>query len=163
VGIEANPPALAESRRNRIHDEYIEGDARRVELPPASFDAVMMIDLLEHLEPADGLALLGKAQRLARKKVIVFTPNGFVRQDEYGGNPLQVHRSGWTVEDLRGRGYRLYGIGGLKALRGDLAIPRRPRVVTRPLANLTQPAVYRHPKHAFHLLAVKTLSSEEGG
>ena len=55
---------------------------------------------------------------------MVFTPNGFVRQHEYDCNPLQVHRSGWTVDSFRRRGYEIYGIGGPKALRGERAVPR---------------------------------------
>ena len=155
VGVEAHRPALEESRRRGVHTEYIAGDARHVEFSPGSFDAVIMMDLLEHLDPSDGTALLSKVERIALKRVVVFTPNGFVRQDEYDSNPLQVHRSGWTVESFGRRGYMVYGIGGLRALRGERAVPRHPRVVTRPLASLSQPTVFRRPSHAFHLLAIR--------
>jgi len=104
--------AIEASRRTGIHTEYVEGDARHVEFPPESFDAVIMMDLLEHLDPADGTALLSKVERIARRKVMVFTPNGFVRQHEYDCNPLQVHRSSWSVDSFRRRGYEIYGMEG---------------------------------------------------
>jgi len=58
-------------------------------------------------------------------------------------------------EGFRRRGYDIYGIGGLKANRRERTVPWPPRVVTRPLASLSRPAVFRRPRHAFHLLAVR--------
>ena len=157
VGVDAHPPALAESRARRLHDDFIEQDARRLDLPDASYDAVVMFDLLEHLEHGDALVLLHRAERIARRVVILTTPNGFVPQEGYGGNDLQRHRSGWTVADLEREGYRVHGQNGLKPLRGALAYPRRPRFVTRPLSIASQPLVWNRPERAFELLAVKRL------
>ena len=39
-------------------------------------------------------------EKVARKKVIVFTPNGFVPQRPYDGNPFQEHLSGWSVDEI---------------------------------------------------------------
>src|SRR5262249_18496684 len=103
VGVDAYEPAVEESRARGIHDEYRVADVRSIgELFDArSFDAVLAVDLIEHLEEADGLALLAAMERIARKRVVVFTPNGFLPQGAREGNPWQVHRSGWSAARLR--------------------------------------------------------------
>jgi hypothetical protein len=60
-----------------------------------------------------GAVLLDELERIARR-VIVTTPNLFFEQAEYDGNPHQAHRSLWRVRDFRRRGYRVYGVGGMK-------------------------------------------------
>jgi SAM-dependent methyltransferase len=155
VGVEAHRPALEASRAAGIHDDYLEQDARSLDLADDSFDAVVMLDLIEHLDREDGEELLRRAERIAREVVVLTTPNGFINQSPYDGNALQEHRSGWTVEDLSRAGFTVYGMNGLKPLRGELSYPRRPRLITRPLSILSQPFVWRRPALAFELLAVK--------
>jgi len=54
--------------------ETIICDAARVPRPDASYDAVLAIHLLEHLEPDHGLAVLREMLRLARRRVVVAVP-----------------------------------------------------------------------------------------
>src|SRR5688572_22584485 len=77
VGIDQFDGYLARTRDAAIHSEYRQGDALEIEtiFGPRSFDCVVALDLIEHLEKADGLRLLEAMERVARKKVIVFTPN----------------------------------------------------------------------------------------
>jgi hypothetical protein len=56
-------------------------------------------------------------ENVAKKKIIIFTPNGFLRQDEYDGDKLQIHKSGWTVDEFKKLGYEVKGINGWKPLR----------------------------------------------
>ena len=159
VGVDAHPPALEASRAAGLHDDYLEQDVRRLDVPDGSFDAVVMFDLIEHLEREDAVELLRRAERVARRVVVLTTPNGFVEQGGYDGNELQRHRSGWTVADLEREGFDVHGLNGFKPFRGPLAYPRRPRFVTRPLSILSQPLVWERPEHAFELLAVKRVSA----
>lgn len=156
VGLDAHVPALRASRERSVHDEYVEAHATEMPFADNSFDAVIMFDLIEHLVPSAGGAALREAERVARLRVVVFTPNGFVPQDGYDGNPLQVHRSGWSTADFEERGYVVSGMKGLRFLRGRLSEPRKPRVVTRPLLSASQLVVQRRPRHAYSLLAVKS-------
>jgi hypothetical protein len=95
-------------------------------------------------------------ERIARHRVVVFTPNGFVQQGDRGGNPFQVHRSGWSASELESLGYRVTGVHGLRVLRREEAAIRfRPVRAWSLAADLTQPVVRRRPNLAFHLLAVK--------
>lgn len=158
VGVDAHPDAIAAARAQGAHHELHVHDVRRLEelFEAESFDAVVAVDLLEHLEPAEGADLLRSLERIARHRVVVFTPNGFVEQGERGGNPFQVHRSGWTAAGLRSLGYRVRGVHGLRWLRHEEArIRLRPARAWSLVADVSQPLVRRAPRLAFHLLAVK--------
>lgn len=82
VGIDAFEPAIATSRAHRIHDEYRCMNVLDIEkeIPDRSFDCAVALDLIEHLTKEDGLRLLGAMERIARRKVVVFTPQGFLPQ-----------------------------------------------------------------------------------
>lgn len=64
-----------------------------------SFDVVMAIDVLEHLDFQAALNLISEMKRIARKKVIIYTPETFEENTEneqnawgLGQNPYQIHR-----------------------------------------------------------------------
>jgi SAM-dependent methyltransferase len=162
TGVDAFAPWIAESREKGIHDEYVEMDIRRIgeRFDAASFDAVICCDVLEHLEKGEGESLLAQMEALARSRVVVLTPNGFLPQEATWGNPYQVHRAGWTASDLRERGYRVSGLGGLATLRGERGTIRwRPARFWSVISRLTDPIVRLRPEAGFHLLAVKDRAS----
>lgn len=76
----------------------------------APIDTVTIIDVIEHMEREDGFETVRLAQQIARQQVIVFTPLGFMKQEQDGdtdawglqGQHWQRHRSGWTPEDFPG-------------------------------------------------------------
>jgi SAM-dependent methyltransferase len=158
VGVDAYPPYLEECRRRKLHSEYIKADIRQVEFKERSFDAVVMLNVLEHMSKKDGLQLIDKFSIWAKKKVILTTPNGFLPQDGYDSNVFQEHLSGWSVEDFKRVGFRVYGLYGWKNLRGYRAtIKYKPEIFWQMLSDLTQISVYRHAELACRLLAIKKL------
>ena len=159
VGVELFEPYLEESKKKGIHNEYIKADIRKVELKPRSFDVVMAIDVLEHLTKEEGLSLIKKMEKWSKKKIIIFSPNGFVWQDGYDNNLLQEHKSGWSVEDLEKLEFKVYGINGWKKLRGYKALVKyKPTLLWHIISNLTHKITYYCPKFAFQLLAVKKVN-----
>ncbi len=77
--------------------------------PEKSIDSIFMIDFIEHIEKDDGFKLLPQCERIAKKQVVIFTPLGFIpqeniegRKDRWGmdGGAYQEHKSGWNVEDF---------------------------------------------------------------
>jgi hypothetical protein len=161
VGFDAHQPAIDAARAAGIHHDYVCADVRELDrhFAPRSFDCVVALDLIEHLEKADGLQLLDSIERIARKRVIVFTPNGFVPQGAYGGNDFQIHRSGWTPDEMRARGYRVRGYNGWKPLRGELSdIKWKPYGFFFRLSNATQKLVQEHPEHAFQIVCIKDVA-----
>jgi len=158
IGVELFDPYLLESRRNRIHSQYIKADVRKIEFKPKTLDAAVALDLLEHLTKEEGVDLINRMGKWARKKVIVFTPNGYLQQDAYDENPLQEHRSGWSIKELQGLGFEVFGMNGWKNLRGYKAsLKYKPSFLWEMVSSISQIITYRHPRLAFQLLAVKQI------
>lgn len=161
VGVDAHADSLQRSATNRIHHSYVQADVRKLRdhFKPKSFDAVVALDVIEHLEKNEGWELLAAIESIARRKVIVFTPNGFLAQGA-DDNPWQVHLSGWTVEEFTSRGYQVWGMHGWKPLRKEYAAIRgRPKFFWNFFSSLTQSLVRAHPSHAFQLFCIKDLTT----
>ena len=160
VGVDAWQPAIDHSKALGLHDEYVccAVSELREHFAPRSFDCVAATDLIEHLPHEDGLRLLDDMEALARKRVIIITPNGFLPQEPYDGNEFQRHLSGWTAQEMRARGYRVFGINGWRPLRGERSLIRlHPRRFWEPISLISQPFVHHRPHLAFQLLCVKYL------
>ena len=158
VGIDIYEKSVEESKRKCIHNEYFVMDTLDIEqkFQPNSFDCVLAIDLIEHLEKKDGVRLIQLMEKIAKKKVVIFTPNGFLFQQERDGNLWQIHRSGWTVQEMRKMGYRVIGMSGIKFLRGERAsLKFSPRRVWVVISDLTQLFVRNRPDKAFQILCIK--------
>jgi SAM-dependent methyltransferase len=160
VGVELFEPYLKESKRKRIHNRYIKADIKKIDFEPKSFDAVIAIEVLEHLEKEEGQKLIANMEKWARKKIIISTPNGYLYQTEVDGNPLQEYKSGWSVEELKNLGFKVRGLNGFKPLRGYAAtIKYKPKFLWRIISDLTQKITYYFPKLAFQLFAVKEIKN----
>jgi SAM-dependent methyltransferase len=162
VGVDGYDKAIERSRAAGLHSEYHCMDLMEVGrfFGPKSFDAAIAIDVIEHFDKPDGYRFLEMLESIARKRVIIFTPNGFLPQDEWDGNVHQVHRSGWEVYDFELRGYRVTGMSGWKPLRGDYALPTlRPYLLGGLVSRLTEPFATRFPRHAFALMAVRDMEA----
>jgi 2-polyprenyl-3-methyl-5-hydroxy-6-metoxy-1,4-benzoquinol methylase len=161
VGVDAYEPAIERSRAAGIHDEYRVADILELNemFAPNSFEAVVAFDVLEHLEQADGLALLDTMERIATRRVVILTPNGFVPQSARGGNPWQVHHSGWTAAQMRGLGYTVSGVHGLRYLRSEEAAIRwKPERFWHLASDLTEPLTRHVPSLAYQIIAVKSIA-----
>ena len=173
VGVDGHIPSLEASRGRGLHDAYVAADVRHLDFKPASFDAVLLVDLLEHLSREDGEDLLMRAESWARIRVVVKSPNGFFEQAALGDNPYQVHLSGWTVAEMRVRDYRAYGMAGWKGVRSDRdteaeddeqsicrTIRWRPRPFWLLVSALSQILTYYAPQKGFEVLYVKDLAHD---
>lgn len=78
-----------------------------------SFDIVAIIDGLEHLPKKKGHIVLKECKRVAKRKVLVFTPQGYVENDIHATwgikdtDEHQRHLSGWKPEEILAYGYEL--------------------------------------------------------
>lgn len=171
IGVEAFQPYLRESKAQGIHTEYLEKNIDQVDFPEKSFDAVILIEVIEHMEEDAGHKLLKKAEKWARKKVILTTPNGYFPMGIVDGNEFQRHLSGWGIRTLKREGYQCHGLAGLKffyhaeghvhSLHQENAIYSnlrfRPKKLFYSLNALCQALMYYFPRWSFGLLAVKTI------
>ena len=153
VGVEIFESDLKESKKKRIHNQYILADITKIEFEPESFDAVVALSVLEHLSIEDGLILIEKMKKWTRKKIIIYTPNGYVFQDGYNHNTHQNHKSGWSVEQLEKAGFKVLGCSGWKQLKGYKgSIKYKPRLFWIIISDITQKIIYRYPKSAFQII-----------
>lgn len=158
IGVDHFPPALERSRAANVHDAYILADVFDEQALQERFDCVVVLDLIEHFEKERGALLLDRLERIARRRVVVLTPNGFLPQEPFDGNESQRHLCGWTAAELRARGYTVYGASGAKFIKGPYALPRwRPALLWSLASLVTQYVVVALPERAFHLFAVKEL------
>lgn len=71
-----------------------------------AFDAIYMLDSLEHMTREEGAQVLQLALAVEPKQIVVYTPLGFLEQhgDAWGlgGAEWQEHRSGWLPKDFPG-------------------------------------------------------------
>ncbi|MFA5872181.1 MAG: class I SAM-dependent methyltransferase [Parcubacteria group bacterium] len=170
VGVETFKPYLEEAKKRKIHNEYLEKKIEDVNFPEKSFDAVILIEVLEHLPEDAGCKMLARAEKWARKKVIVSTPSGFLPQNEYDGNSYQAHLSGWNVEMMKKMNFRCRGLSGFKFIRYSepveisqgqedfmASIRLRPRFFWFAAATLSQLITYYFPRRAFEIFCVKEI------
>ena len=150
TGVELFKPHFDEAARSGRHSEYIHADILKIDFPEKSFDAVVLLDVLEHLPKEEGRKLLEKMQRWARKKVVIFTPNGYFHQEEYDENPLMAHQSGWEAGEMKALGFKVYGVRGFKSFK------KHSHHDIESFTDITQVATYYLPEKAFQIFCVKS-------
>jgi len=168
TGIDAFMPSIEKSKKKRIHKKYFLMNIFDIKkkIPPRSYDCVLASDVIEHLSKENGIKLIRIMENIAKKKVILFTPNGFLKQGKLYNNPWQIHKSGWSIEEMRQQGYDIIGINGLKALRKPFSEKNgsfkfKPKIFWMLVSDLTQFFTKKHPKYAFHILCVSRMSPRQ--
>lgn len=162
AGVDMFGPSIEKSKKAGVHDEYKKGNVVSIDhmFGKKKFDAVIALDLIEHLEKKQGYELIKKMVKLANKKIIIMTPNGFYKQDPYEGNKWQIHRSGWTVDDFYKLGFSVHGIRGAKWLRGEHATLRwKPWFFWGFLAVISEPIMYFFPRWSHQLFSIKEVDT----
>ncbi|MCX6812235.1 MAG: class I SAM-dependent methyltransferase [Candidatus Berkelbacteria bacterium] len=166
VGVEIFDRYLAESKAKKIHSRYLKKKIEDLDFPENSFDAVIMIEVLEHLPSPVGRKIIKLAEKWAKKKVIITSPNGFIKQKAVDNNPWQKHLSGWDFAKMKSLGFKSHGLAGVKFLRQEVendtmgddltsSIRLKPRTFWFIIASLSQFFTYRFPAGAFELFSVK--------
>jgi SAM-dependent methyltransferase len=159
TGFEGYQPDFEEAQRQKTHDHFVQGDARNLlqYFQPKQFDACIAMDVIEHFTKEDGMKLMQDMEKLARKKVILFTPKGFLPQHHFADADLQMHLSGWEPAEMTGYGYEVIGQLGPKKLRGEgHALKNRPAFFWAIVSWLYQVTwTHSHPDQAAAIFCVK--------
>src|ERR1051326_5304667 len=121
VGIDGYEPSVLQARKAGTHQELIHGDIRQLGqlFQAKQFDCCLALDVIEHLQKKEGYQLLEEMERIATRKVLLFTPSGFLPQKNRQSGELQKHQSGWEPDEMTKRGFQVVGMLGYKKLRGE--------------------------------------------
>ena len=118
VAVDIFKPSLENCKALGMYRELVLGDANHLPFRDNSFDVVLCMALIEHLEKEEGGKLLREMERIATKEVVISTPVGEYKQGALNGNPYQQHRYCWEPAELRERGYKVRGVG-IRSVMGE--------------------------------------------
>jgi len=161
IGVDAFEPSIKDSQIKKFHNEYHKLNIMELEKKflENSVDCVLANDIIEHLNKDDGEKLIKMIEKIARKKVIIFTPNGFLEQSPYNNNIWQRHLSGWTYKEMIKKNYKIFGIGGLKYIKSERArIKYKPYKLWKVFSEISQIFTKKILlKHSFAIFCIKTI------
>lgn len=160
-GVDIYKKDLMAAKKRKTHKFFILSDILEIKkhFKKKAIDACVMMDVIEHLPKSKALKLIKNMEYISKKKIIITTPNGFLPQDEAEDGDYQKHVSGWTTEQMEKLGFRVYGINGLKFLRGELhRIKYKPFWFWVLVSFMSQKLwCHNHPKSAAAIFCVKNL------
>ncbi len=130
VGLDIFEPNVTEAKK--IYRDAVIGDARSLPFKDKSYDVAMAIELIEHLNKADGDRALEEMERVARRMVVMVMPVGKNEHHDYYGNPFEEHKYVWSLDEIKEKGYKVRGEGIKGLMAGDRWWTSLPRFM-RPL------------------------------
>lgn len=166
VGIDLYKPYLKIARESGVYKKIIVSDIRKLKFKNNSFDAVLLSQVIEHLNKKEALKVISTMEKIAKDKVIICTTNGFAPYDPFDvfdDNSLQVHKSGWEIKEMKNYGYKVYGQGaGFIYKPGGLLLRfRKLKSFLVMLSFLFSPLNYFFPRLSAFIVAVRSHNDSE--
>ncbi len=121
VGVDLFKKYIKEAKEEKLHDDYVFCDVRKMKFKPRSFDVVIASQIIEHLPGKDTKKFVEDLEKIAKKQVIIATPIGEMYHPAVDGNKLQLHKSFFYPEDFERLGYKVVKYGR-KSIFGDNGI-----------------------------------------
>lgn len=146
-------------RKDGYYSHIIKADLTKIKLANRSYDVVLLLQVLEHLPASEASILIKKAIKAAKECVIVTVPNGYCSQEKYDHNKLHIHKSTWTMEQLKVLGFKVHGqsfkpiFGNHSYGAGENAKLWQSIIVF--LSVLIAPVIYFKPEWGAQLIGVK--------
>jgi predicted TPR repeat methyltransferase len=159
VGVDIFKPYLKKVRDTGYYDKVEYANLTKYRIKRDTYDVIIIFQVLEHMSKKDGILILKKAMRSAKRAVIASIPNGECEQDEYDKNPYQKHHSKWTKKDFIKLGFDVHG-QGLKFVYGGKTYAHGERVmlwqkISFVFSLLLTPLIYVIPDWGAQLICVK--------
>lgn len=165
VGIDAFQPGLKHCQSVGSHSAFVLGDARSLPFREKSFDTILCLQVFEHFEKEEGELLLKQMERVARRQILITTDVGeCVQRQSADGNTFQEHKYVWSIPELAGLGFRVFGMG-VRGWGGETGVSHLfPAPLRWLVGNLLQlavgPIVYFFPKYSGSALCVRDIGNE---
>ncbi len=126
VGVDLFKEYVKEAKKEKLHNEYVISDIRKMKFSPKSFDVVLASHVIEHLPSKDTQRFVKDLERIAKKQVIIATPIGKMYHPPVDGNTLQLHLSHFFPKDFNILGYETLKYGR-RSLLGETGLVHRVR------------------------------------
>lgn len=156
TGVDIFEPYLKLAREKGIYKKLIKKDVRTINLNQ-KYDMVIANHILEHLDKPDGKKFIERIEKIAKKRIIIACPIGNLPQGEYDENPFQLHKSRWTVKEMKKMGYRVQS-QGLKILWGNENVVAKYGILSYSLFVLSailSPVLYFFPERGTYMICIK--------
>lgn len=111
VGVDVFPEYLKICQQTKSYNKLIQGDIRKLDFAPKSFDIVLALRVIEHLTKEESSLLLKDMESIARKQIVIIVPAVEYKQSAYENNEFQEHKCFWSPAELKGLGYKVYSNG----------------------------------------------------
>jgi len=108
-----------------VYNRTFTGDAREVVPRLGAYDVIICSHMIEHLEKAEGRALIETMRQQARMALILGLPFNDPLREPIEGNEYEAHRSVWTAADFEGQSALVRSFRFLK--RTDAGVVIYPR------------------------------------
>lgn len=169
IGVDLHERSIKKARKSGLYKQVLKGDVRYLpkSISKKKFDAIFSSQVLEHLSKKDSLKALRSWEKLAKKRIVVSTPVGFVEYEPIEKkseiNPLQKHKSGWTIKEFIKRGYKVHGQGA-RLIYGPYGLARKTSnkflFLWGFLSYILSPAVYFLPNLGLIMVCSKKLDGK---
>lgn len=106
VGFDITRKYLLEAKKLRRYLMLIKADASKpLPFNDNSFDTVLAVEVIEHLTKEKGYLFIEEIKRVAKKLVVLTTPEGFFKLNG-DGNEAETHKSGWAMQEFEENGFK---------------------------------------------------------
>jgi len=90
------------------YDKIIIGDILKfIKTQSTIFDIILLLDVLEHFDRKDGLALIKQLKAITNGLLIISTPVTKCPQGSCQGNSYETHRYIWKEKELKQLGFKI--------------------------------------------------------
>lgn len=160
TGIDIFNPYIKICSNNGFYNKVIRADLTKIKLDKKSFDVVLLLQVLEHMDKNDALKVLQQSISAAKAAVLISLPNGKCLQEEYEDNKFNIHKSVWRHTDLQKIGFRVYGQGfrpifGTRSYGAGKKASLWQKILVPLSSFLLFPIIYFVPSTGAQLIAIK--------
>lgn len=167
TGIDIHEKSLQDAKKQNVYTKLLRGSVNKVLAKliknNEKYDVIFCSQLIEHVSKKEGEKMLALFEKLAKKRIIVCTPKGYLEQPyehELHRNHYQEHKSGWEICEFLLKKYNVYGVG-LSVVWGEKGLGRSKNMLVAIVAQfvsfLCTPVTYYQPAIAAGLLCVKEI------
>jgi SAM-dependent methyltransferase len=113
VGCDVFKPFLVKNKKYNPYDDLVLCDAHYLPFQNKCANVVLCFEMIEHMDKSSGYTFLSDLDNLAKDRLVLSTPNGYMEQDNAGELQFEEHKSFWLDKDFQQNGFcvKKFGMG----------------------------------------------------